>query len=378
MSITTTVPAAPLPDEVQALLNAYDIETTHRQVIPFGNGLINSTWKITFPHRPEAYIFQRINDQIFTDPPNIAANIAMIGSYLKQSAPQYLFVNPMATLQGGWLLEHPAYGWFRLFPFVPHSHTVDTLTNCRQAYEAARQFGKFTRLLHQFPAEKLLTTLPNFHNLSLRYRQFNEALAQANPATRQQCQTEIALLQHHEPIVQQYETITGNPNIPQRVIHHDTKISNCLFDQQSNGLCVIDLDTVMPGYFISDVGDMCRTYLCPTGEESTDLSAVSTRMDYYSAMAEGYLQQMGPVLTEAEMDIFTYAGKFMIYMQALRFLTDFLNGNTYYPVKHALHNLYRTRHQIALLQAYCQNETAMQQIIQEVMKDKSKLAGAGW
>ncbi|MCU0373957.1 MAG: aminoglycoside phosphotransferase family protein [Chitinophagaceae bacterium] len=350
-------------DALQALLDAYDIEPNLSEVRPFGSGLINSTWKITFPHKADAYIFQRVNDKVFTRPELIAENIASIGQYLKQNAPDYLFIQPVLTRQGQGMLYQPDLGWFRLFPFVPNSHTVDTVADSRLAYEAAKQFGRFSRQLHHFAATQLHTTLPAFHNLSLRYRQFEAAVEAAEAHTRKQCEPEISQMLHYEALVQQYEILITDPNVPVRAIHHDTKISNCLFDSADNGLCVIDLDTVMPGYFISDVGDMCRTYLCPTGEESTNLEAVSIRMDYYSAMASGYLHEMGPVLTPAEMGYFVYAGKFMIYMQALRFLTDFLNGNTYYPVQHALHNLYRTRHQIALLQAYCHSEPAMQQVV---------------
>lgn len=363
MASNTSAQPSLSADALQALLAAYDINTTHRLVTPFGSGLINSTWKIGFPQQPDAYIFQRVNDKIFKRPEFIAENIAGIGQYLLQNAPDYLFIQPIPTRHGQGMLHHPDWGWFRLFPFVPNSHTADTVADSRLAFEAARQFGRFSRQLHHFPARQLHTTLPDFHNLSLRYRQFEAALEAADPKTRQQCAPEITQMLQHKALVQQYEDLITHPDIQLRVIHHDTKISNCLFDKAGNGLCVIDLDTVMPGYFISDVGDMCRTYLCPTGEESTSLDDVTIRMDYYHAMATGYLQEMKPVLSTAEMDYFVYAGKFMIYMQALRFLSDFLNGNTYYPVKYALHNLNRTRHQIALLQAYCHSEPAMQQVV---------------
>ena len=140
------------------------------------------------------------------------------------------------------------------------------------------------------------------------------------------------------------------------VTHHDTKISNVLFDKSDKGLCVIDLDTVMPGYFISDVGDMLRTYLSPVNEEEKDLSRIEVRDDYFKAIAEGYLSEMKEELSQKEKEHFVYSGKFMIYMQALRFLTDYFKDDTYYGSKYPGHNLVRATNQATLLKKLTQKE----------------------
>ncbi|MEP6845974.1 MAG: aminoglycoside phosphotransferase family protein, partial [Panacibacter sp.] len=159
-----------------------------------------------------------------------------------------------------------------------------------------------------------------------------------------------------------YENILQNPEFKKRVTHHDTKISNVLFDSDNKGLCVIDLDTVMPGHFISDVGDMMRTYLSPAGEEESDLSAIEVREAYFEAIVNGYLSEMQDELTTTEKDYFIYAGKFMIYMQALRFMADYLNNDIYYGAKYELHNLNRAINQLTLLNRLVEKESLLLEI----------------
>lgn len=156
-----------------------------------------------------------------------------------------------------------------------------------------------------------------------------------------------------------YEAILANPDFKLRVTHHDTKISNVLFDGHNKGLCVIDLDTVMPGYFISDVGDMMRTYLSPVSEEEQDFSLIEVRLPFYEAIVSGYLQEMQGELSAAECNAFFYAGQFMIYMQALRFITDYLNDDVYYGQRYPDHNLVRGRNQLVLLQKLMEKEAVL-------------------
>ncbi|RZK70536.1 MAG: aminoglycoside phosphotransferase family protein, partial [Pedobacter sp.] len=161
-------------------------------------------------------------------------------------------------------------------------------------------------------------------------------------------------IEQYKDIETQYRKILANKEIPLRVVHHDTKISNVLFDDKDEGLCVIDLDTVMPGYYFSDVGDMMRTYLSETTEEETDISKIQIRPEILKAIYDGYMEEMSSVLTDQEKELFYYSGKFMIYMQALRFLTDYLNDDCYYHTTYPQHNLDRARNQLVLLQRYIQ------------------------
>ncbi len=244
----------------------------------------------------------------------------------------------------------PEEGYFRLFPFVKKSHTIDVVHTTDQAYEAARQFGRFTKLLANFPSDKLKITMPDFHNLTLRYQQFLTALKTGNKERIAECTELIQSIMDMVDIVHQFDRLKLNPDFKIRVTHHDTKISNVLFDENDKGLCVIDLDTVMPGYFISDVGDMLRTYLSPVSEEEKDFNKIEIRDDYFKAIAAGYLSEMQDELTETEKKHFIYAGKFMIYMQAIRFLADYIYDDIYYGSKYPGHNLVRANNQIVLLQ----------------------------
>ena len=171
------------------------------------------------------------------------------------------------------------------------------------AFEAARQFGKFTNLLSGFDLSVLKNSIPDFHNLSLRYKEFNLALQNGNKDRILQAQALIKQIEKYSHIVTEYEKVKQDARFRKRVTHHDTKISNVLFDDQNKGLCVIDLDTVMPGYFISDVGDMMRTFLCPCTEEEKDFSKIEIRENYFMATAEGYRSEMEEDLTEEEKNI---------------------------------------------------------------------------
>lgn len=330
---------------------------------PFGSGLINNTWLII--HHSKKYILQRINDQVFKSPADIAGNIETIAAYLQQVHPGYLFVTPVRTTSDEPMVHMPGKGYFRLFPFVNDSHTNDVAETPQQAFEAARQFGLFTKMLGAMPVESLKITLPDFHNLSMRYGQFCEACIQGNPGRILQAKEEIAFLQQQNHIVSTYKEIGSSPFFKLRATHHDTKISNVLFDGNDKGLCVIDLDTVMPGYFISDVGDMMRTYLSPVSEEEKDRSRIGIRDEYFHAILHGYLAEMGGELTAEETGYFVYAGKFMIYMQAVRFLTDHLNNDVYYGAAYDGHNYSRAQNQITLLQRLMEKENYLQQKVQE-------------
>ena len=330
---------------MQEVLQQYGFSENDCSIQPLGNGLINRTWLLVSAGKK--YVLQKINHAIFRLPADIAYNIRLLADHLKQAHPDYLFVSPIRTLGGDDLVK-TTNGYFRLFPFINNSHTIDVVEKPEQAYEAAKQFGKFTRLLSGFDAGRLKITLPDFHNLGLRYRQFEESVINGNAGRVKESATLIDFIKANKNIADEFEK--SKANLKLRCIHHDTKISNVLFDDAGKGLCVIDLDTVMPGYFISDVGDMMRTYLSPVSEEEKDFSRIRVRKEYYEAIENGYLSEMGVELTPIEKTFFHYSGKFMIYMQALRFLTDHLNNDKYYGAKYEGHNFIRAGNQVTLLQ----------------------------
>jgi Ser/Thr protein kinase RdoA (MazF antagonist) len=334
------------------ILTHFALDPDNYTVQPFGSGLINHTWKVSGTNGHDCYILQKINTAIFKNPHNIASNMAIVGSYLQQQYPDYLFAGALPTTSGDYLYEEGQQMYYRLFPFIAQSHAIDKVKTSEQAFEAARQFARFTHLLSGFDTQLLQITIPQFHDLSLRYQQFTTALTNGNPQRIQDAAELISYLQQQHHLVQTYEHIKTDPGFRLRVIHHDTKISNVLFDQANKGLCVIDLDTVMPGYFISDVGDMMRTYLSPVSEEEKEMQLITIRDEFFAAIARGYIEELRNELTSTEKQHFVYAGQFMIYMQALRFLTDHLNNDSYYGARYEGHNYIRAQNQTVLLQQY--------------------------
>ena len=333
---------------IDEVLSAYNF-SNNVSVAPHGTGLINRTWLVRKGH--DQYILQQLNHQVFTRPEYVAENIEMIGEYLSQRFPNVVFPRPVRSLSGKTLIEIDQ-NYYRLYPFVANSVTIDVVHSPEQAFEAARQFGGFTRMLSDFPADRLHETLPDFHDLSARYAAFRDALNGGLKERIAKARHLIEYLETQHPLVTRYEDIVSNPSFKRRVTHHDTKISNVLFDKRGHGICVIDLDTVMPGYFISDVGDMFRTYLCPVSEEEQDLSRIHIRPEFFEAIVRGYMEEMSGILTPVERASFVYAGEYMVYMQALRFLTDYLNGDVYYGSRYEGHNYYRAANQATLLQRF--------------------------
>ena len=271
-------------------LEAYNLDPSELKIEKIHNGLINSTWCVR--NSNHSYILQKLNHQVFKNPEAIASNISLIARYLLQHAPGYIFTAPLKAKSNSEMVKIDGSGYYRLFPFVEGSCTINTVEKPEQAFEAAAKFGGFTRILSKFPVEMLQPTISDFHNLSLRYQQFKESLNTGNKSRLKQSCELIQLMEDHKNVVDIYENILHNPSFELRVTHHDTKISNVLFNKENKGLCVIDLDTVMPGYFISDVGDMIRTYLSPVNEEESDFSKIDIREEYFISIWNGYMSQM--------------------------------------------------------------------------------------
>ena len=332
---------------MQAIFDIYNWNVDRFERID--QGLINTTF-IVITKEGQEYILQTVNHLIFKDPPAIDQNIQLIGKYLQEHAPGFLFTHLVPTKKGDTLTFYEGK-YYRAFAKI-NGHSYDVLENPLLAKAAANAFGQFTAALVNLPIQQLKITLPDFHNLSLRYTQFETALTNGDTNRINESKIAIEYLQSQQDVVKRYETFIANKDAKLRVTHHDTKISNVLFDKQEKAICVIDLDTVMPGYFISDVGDMCRTYLPNVSEEEANLDLVQIDKGRWTALKEGYLNAMGNILTSFELAHFEFAGEFMIYMQALRFLTDHLNRDVYYGAKYNGQNYVRAINQIALLKAY--------------------------
>ena len=318
---------------------------------PIHQGLINSTYSIKTD--VGEFILQSINHKVFKNPAAIDANINAISTYLQLNHPAYLFTHLVPTQKGNTLVEWES-SYFRAFHKL-EGYALSVLDNEHQVEEAAQQFAQFTQFLKHFDVQLLQDTLPQFHDLNLRYHQFTEAIQKGNAKRIESNKEAIQFLKANNKYVTTFNQFIENKEAYKRVTHHDTKISNVLFNK-TNGvekaICVIDLDTVMAGFFISDVGDMCRTCLCAVSEEEKDLNKVVVDPLKWESLQRGYLHFMQEELSNFERDHFFFGGQFMIYMQALRFLTDHLNNDQYYGASYDGQNLVRARNQIQLLEQY--------------------------
>lgn len=323
---------------------------TSSAVTPMQGGLIHRSWKVETD--AGLYLLQQLNTRVFTQPEHIHENIRRVKAHLAAHYPEYLFPTPLSLKNGEDLFRKKAGACFRLIPFVQDAHSYQVAVSENLAYEAAFQFGKLTSLLTEFDATTLHQTIPGFHDLSLRVRQLDAAIETASPDRLSHAADALQTIKQYKSLEARYASMLNDPNFPLRVMHHDAKISNVLFDAKDRGICVVDLDTLMPGRFISDVGDLLRTFLSPVSEEEQDLSRIEVRKGFYDAIVAGYCDAMRDALTESEKNAFVFAGQCMIYMQAVRFLADFLNNDRYYGAQYHQHNLIRAQNQLTLLQRF--------------------------
>ena len=265
----------------------------------------------------------------------------------------------------GQLLYADALGhYWRVFPFITNSISFDTVSSKELAFEAACTFGRFFRYLIDMDASQLTVTISDFHNTTRRIRELKEA-NQLDPLGRVcKCNFLTESLLDLKSLTEKREAL----DLPLRITHNDTKFNNVLFDKDSlAGTCVIDLDTLMPGTILSDFGDMVRTFTSPVSEEEPDLNLVHIRLEYFKALTGGFLEELGPYLEASEKENLLFGAKLIIYEQCIRFLTDYLRGDVYYPIRYPDQNLDRAKNQWALLQSFFAQEAEMQQIVEALV-----------
>lgn len=320
---------------------------------PIVSGLINTTFKVGI--NGSDYILQRINTDVFTNPELIQNNLDLLDLYLINHNLNYKLVTPLSNKLGDKLTIDSEGNCYRFFEFIEDSKTINYVENSHQAYEAAYQFGSFTAQFKGVDMSGIVPTIPDFHNLSLRFDQFKNAIFNGDPIRIKESEKEIKILLKYDFIVKLYNSMINSNDFKVRIMHHDAKISNVLFDKNNNGLHVIDLDTVMPGHIFSDWGDMMRTYISPSNEEVLDLEQIIIRPEFVEAIHEGYLNAMKNNISQAESTSLNDSGLIIIYMQALRFMTDHLLNDVYYGAKYVGHNYHRSRNQIHLLNKLLSN-----------------------
>jgi aminoglycoside phosphotransferase (APT) family kinase protein len=369
------VPPTPDPaPEIQSLIakigGQFDIggEFTHGGEIDSGH--INSTFRATYRQADgsvRCYILQAINRHVFKDPHAVMANVERVTRHIHAKAPAgqtTLRLFP-ARSGGTWIEDEHGSVW-RCYNFIEGCVTYDIVETTRQAFQAAQAFGAFQNLVSDLDPGSLTETIPNFHHTRQRFDRLMEVVA-ADPCGRlASVKSEIAFIRDREPLVDVLLDLAAAGEIPLRVTHNDTKINNVMIDAQTDeAVCVIDLDTVMPGLALYDFGDLIRTATSPAAEDETDLSKVKLRLPMFQALVEGYLAAAKNFLTATEVRHLAFSGKLITLELAIRFLTDHLEGDVYFKTHRPDHNLDRCRTQLQLVREIEANEPAMNQIVME-------------
>jgi Ser/Thr protein kinase RdoA (MazF antagonist) len=314
---------------------------------PHGSGHINDTFLVRTTAIP--YVLQRINTAVFRDPVRLMQNVARVIAHVRTRRRGREALELYPTRAGG-VCHFDAHGeaW-RALAFIEGAHTVDVIESPAQAEAAARAFGAFQRLLVDLPGPRLHETLPHFHDSPRRLVALEDAAARDAHGRTAGALSELDFALAQEPLTREITRRLADGTLPERVTHNDTKLNNVLFDDRTGeALCVIDLDTVMPGAAVYDFGDLVRTMTCAAAEDERDLSKVELRLDLYEAIARGYLDAARAFLTPAEVATLVVGGTLITFETGMRFLTDHLQGDGYFRIHHPGQNLDRARTQFAL------------------------------
>lgn len=318
--------------------------------IPVPGGLINHTFKINGSIVP-ALLLQQINDHVFKSPVAVQENYIRIWKYIHEKKLSLPLPEPVFYQNGHSIYQDRQGKYWRAFKFIEEGSTRFIGTSPEEAWDTAQAFARFTAAFDQFKPEQLHRVIPDFHDLSFRFEQFKQYLGQASEERKQKAQDIIEELLARVPYKNFYDRINNSPSeFILRVMHHDAKIANVLFHHQTGKIiCAVDFDTVMPGHYFSDLGDLIRSMACSKDEASIQFEEINIRPTFYEALLTGYRTVMDPLLTPLEKKYLHHAGLLMIYMQALRFMGDYLNNDRYYRIQYPEQNFDRGKNQLWLL-----------------------------
>jgi len=360
-------------NQLQEISRQFQIygEILHAETFKIGH--INETYSATYDQGGTRvrYIHQKINRTVFKNPPALMKNIMRVTTHVRKKLEarntrdltrRSLIVIPTREGRACWRDGDGEY--WRTFVFVEGVQTFEAVQSPGQAFQTGRAFGEFQSLLTDLPGERLAETIPDFHNTWKRFEALRQAVQNDHFNRAQTARPEIEFALARERIVDVILRVMAQGKIPERITHNDTKFNNVLLDAKTGeAMCVVDLDTVMPGCVLYDFGDMVRTTTSPTLEDERDLSQVNLQMPVFKKLAQGYLSMAGDFLSRAEKSHLAFAGKLITFEIGVRFLTDYLCGDTYFRIHRPDHNLDRCRTQFKLVEAIERQEEAMQKFV---------------
>jgi hypothetical protein len=359
-----------LKHDIRAVARQFQIYGEFLSAEPYGSGHINDTYCAVFDQAGTGtrYILQRINHGVFKQPVALMENIQRVTAHLagKLAGERDLSrrVLTLIPARSGLCYHQDEPGnYWRVYLFIENARSYDAVESPGQAFEAGKAYGRFQKLLADLPAPRLHDTIPDFHHTPKRFAALVKAVENDTANRAGQAQAEIAFALQRASITD----VLINAKLPERVTHNDTKFNNVMLDDATGErICVIDLDTVMPGLALYDFGDLVRTTTSPAKEDERDLSKVTMQFPMFEALARGYLASAGDFLTGAERQSLAFSGKLITFEIGIRFLTDFLAGDTYFKVRRENHNLDRCRTQFKLVESIEQQEEQMNKLVEMI------------
>ncbi len=346
--------------KLKEIFNQFNHASEYDSYKELVSGHINDTYLIKTKTKP-FYVLQRIDHSVFKNVPGLINNKVNVSKHLLdkfQHIPKEEQFKKVLTFvkakDNNYFFKDKTGGYWNLMVYVSDSKTYLEVKDKEIAYEGGKLFGEFLNLTSDFDADNLIEVIPNFHSMSFRYLQFKSALQSALKKRLFKAKEFTHIISGLKDEMHILENLNKSGKIKTRVTHNDTKISNALFTKDNKGLCVIDTDTVMPGIIHYDYGDAIRTICNTAAEDEKDLTKVEFNFEFYKTYEKGFLEKTKDSLTEIELDHFTLAVKTMIFIMALRFLTDYLNNDIYYKTSYPEHNLDRAKNQFKLLKSFSQ------------------------
>lgn len=365
------------------IVSRFSINGGAGDVTPFGSGHINDTYlvKNTATTQPD-YLLQRINHHVFKNVPGLMLNFRLATEHIRaklQAAGSLdidqKVVTLIPTLEGDYFIKDEEGNYWRMCLFIPNTRSYDLVTTTTQAYEGGRGFGQFQTMLADMDASNLIETIPDFHHIISRLEKFETAVKADQFGRAKEVENEMDFIRQRTEAMSTIIKLGREGKIPLRVTHNDTKFNNVLLNEADEAQCVIDLDTVMPGYVAYDFGDAVRTIINTAKEDEADLDKINLNIPLFEAFVKGYLQEAGSILTPAEIGSLLAGGLLLPYIQGVRFLTDYLEGDHYFKTKFPEHNLQRTRAQFKLVSRMEENYEQLNLIInnmaQTIQQDRS-------
>ncbi len=331
---------------------------------PWGNGHINDSYRVQYatPDGVVHALLQRINHRIFTNPRALMENVQRVTDHISAKCAGHALLL-QRTAEGGTLLLDAGGKYWRCFNFIPDVVSYEKVTSPAQAYQVGLAFGGFQREVADLPAPRLNETIPNFHHGPTRFAALEQAIARDPAGRAAAALAEIDFALARKPLTE----LLLNAGLPERITHNDCKLNNVLLHQESGeSVCVVDLDTVMPGLLAYDFGDMVRTATCAAAEDETDLSLIHMEMETFAGLARGYLKSTAGFITRDEKELLVSGGRFITFLIGVRFLTDYLSGDTYFKIDHPRHNLDRCRTQFRLVASIEKQQAEMERLIQSL------------